>query len=75
MIRFARDPSDKRRKIVVLTDIGENQCDAQAAVTMMTKRLAERIRQPQLAGMIAACAALGWGDPIDFEAEATNPGG
>ena len=75
MIRFASDPSDKRTKIVVLTDIGEPmRRDAQAAVTMMTKRLAERIGQPQLAGMIAACA-LDWGDPIDFEAEAANQAG
>jgi DNA-binding MarR family transcriptional regulator len=75
MIRFASDPSDKRTKIVVLTDIGEPmRRDAQAAVTIMTKRLAERIGQPQLAGMIAACT-LDWGDPIDFEAEAANQGG
>lgn len=74
MIRFASDPSDKRTKIVVLTDIGEPmRRDAQAAVTIMTKRLAERIGQPQLAGMIAACT-LDWGDPIDFEAEAANQG-
>lgn len=72
MIRFAADPSDKRTKIVVLTDMGEPmRRDAQAAVTIMTKRLAERIGQPHLAGMIAACA-LDWGNPIDFEAEAAN---
>lgn len=70
MIRFADDPSDKRTKIVVLTEIGEPmRRDAQAAVSMMTKRLAERIGQPQLAGLIAACG-VEWGDPIDFEAEA-----
>ena len=71
MIRFASDPSDKRTKIVVLTDIGEPmRRDAQAAVNLMTKRLAERIGQPQLAGLIGACA-MDWGDPIDFEAEAS----
>ena len=70
MIRFADDPTDKRTKIVVLTEIGEPmRRDAQAAVSMMTKRLAERIGQPQLAGLIAACG-VDWGDPIDFEAEA-----
>ena len=70
MIRFADDPSDKRTKIVMLTEIGEPmRRDAQTAVTLMTKRLAERIGQPQLAGLIAACG-VDWGDPIDFEAEA-----
>ncbi len=69
MIRFADDPTDKRTKIVVLTEVGEPmRRDAQAAVSMMTKRLAERIGQPQLAGLIAACG-VDWGDPIDFEAE------
>ena len=61
----------KRSKIVVLTEIGEPmRRDAQAAVNLMTKRLAERIGQPQLAGLIGACA-MDWGDPIDFEAEAS----
>ncbi len=71
MISFAPDPGDKRSKIVVLTEIGEPmRRDAQAAVNLMTKRLAERIGQPQLAGLIGACA-MDWGDPIDFEAEAS----
>ncbi|MFM5953211.1 MAG: MarR family winged helix-turn-helix transcriptional regulator [Novosphingobium sp.] len=70
MIRFTDDPTDKRTKIVVLTEVGEPmRRDAQAAVRIMTKRLAERIGQPQLAGIIAACG-LDWGDPIDFENEA-----
>lgn len=70
MIRFTDDPSDKRSKIVVLTEMGEPmRRDAQAAVTIMTKRLAKKIGQPQLAGLIAACG-VDWGDPIDFEAEA-----
>ncbi|WP_374527479.1 MarR family winged helix-turn-helix transcriptional regulator [Novosphingobium sp.] len=70
MIRFTDDPSDKRSKIVVLTEMGEPmRRDAQTAVTIMTKHLAKRIGQPQLAGLIAACG-VDWGDPIDFEAEA-----
>lgn len=70
MIGFQDDPSDRRTKIVVLTEIGEPmRRDAQMAVTVMTRRLAERIGQPQLASLIAACG-VDWGDPIDFEAEA-----
>lgn len=70
MIRFTDDPSDKRSKIVVLTEMGEPmRRDAQAAVTIMTKQLAKRIGQPQLAGLIAACG-VNWGEPIDFETEA-----
>lgn len=70
MIRFTDDPTDRRTKIVVLTEIGEPmRRDAQEAVTIMTKRLAERIGQPQLAGLIGACMQ-DWGTPIDFEAEA-----
>lgn len=72
MIRFAADPTDKRTKIVVLTEVGEPmRRDAQTAVTIMTKRLTERIGQAQLSGLIAACG-LDWGDPIDFEAESAQ---
>ncbi|MEN9684129.1 MAG: hypothetical protein RLZZ427_1880 [Pseudomonadota bacterium] len=72
MIRFADDPTDKRTKIVVLTEMGEPmRRDAQAAVQIMTDRLAKRIGAPQLAGLIAACGK-DWGDPIDFEAEAAG---
>lgn len=69
MIRFTDDPSDKRSKIVVLTEMGEPmRRDAQAAVTIMTRHLAKRIGQPQLAGLISACG-VNWGEPIDFEAD------
>ena len=67
MIEFQDDPNDRRSKIVVLTKMGEPmRRDAQYAVTVMTRKLADRIGQPQLAGLIAA-TGLDWGEPIDFE--------
>jgi len=67
MIRLQDDPTDRRTKIAVLTEIGEPmRRDAQMAVTIMTRKLVERIGQPGLAGLIAACGA-DWGEPVDFE--------
>lgn len=73
IIRLQDDPTDRRTKIAVLTELGEPmRRDAQMAVSEMTRRLAERIGQPALAGLIAACGA-DWGEPIDFEREAVEP--
>jgi DNA-binding MarR family transcriptional regulator len=74
MIEFRDDPSDRRSKIVVLTEIGEPmRRDAQLAVTVMTQRLSERIGKAQVAAL-ATAFGLDWGDPIDFEAEAAAGG-
>jgi DNA-binding MarR family transcriptional regulator len=72
MIEFRDDPSDRRSKIVVLTEIGEPmRRDAQLAVTIMTQRLSERIGKAQVSALVSACG-VDWGDPIDFEAEAAG---
>ena len=69
ILRLQDDPTDRRTKIAVLTELGEPmRRHAQMAVNEMTRRLAERIGQPGLAGLIAACGA-DWGEPIDFERE------
>lgn len=72
MIEFRPDPSDRRSKIVVLTEIGEPmRRDAQQAVSLMTARLSEKIGQAQVAAMLTAFG-MDWGDFIDFEKEAAQ---
>lgn len=69
LIRLEDDPIDRRTKIVVLTEMGEPmRRDAQLAVTLMTRKLAERIGQSQLDSLIAACGD-DWGEPVDFANE------
>lgn len=72
MVDFRNDPTDKRSKIVVLTERGEPmRRHAQAAVTAMTERLAKRIGTTQVANLLAAFST-DWGDEVDFETETSN---
>lgn len=69
MIQFRNDPSDRRSKIVVLTEMGEPmRRDAQHSVQLMTRRLADRIGAAPVAALLTAFG-MDWGEPVDFETE------
>lgn len=72
MIKLVGDPTNKRIKIVQLTETGEAmRQDARAAMAIMLKTLNERLGARQVI-QATELLARNWGEPLTFENETAH---